>query len=205
MCVVIKNIAKLCKASRRVMLWYDGERDVQWISNGSACWPLYGMPVLDVDNVLTVLDIPEKDWEKIVVSELSAPPEGIDFGDIADEEEIRDPALSINFGGQLILPLQTAAGMLLADPELFRPMKDVDHMTLHVRQTDSGMRYLAAKGGLLLHGIIMPLNLKAFTALPGILSAVAAGLEESLERQTPDDEEAGQMQVDQETGEVLEA
>lgn len=204
--MVIKNIAKLCKKTGIVRLWYDESRGVQWISNGYACWALYGMPMLDAENVLTALDIPEKDFDKIVVRE-TEPPKDLNLNDLTDEEELPDPAISICYGGQLVMPLQSTAGTILADPELFKPLRDVDHLTVHARTTPAGKIYLAAKGGLLLQGIVMPTELKKFTALPDILNRLAVTLEQSIR----DEAEAGagekideQYEIDPETGEVKE-
>lgn len=210
--MVIKNIAKLCKKTGIVQLFYDESRDVQWIGNGCACWALYGMPMLDGENVLTALDIPEKDWPKIVVRETAAPQE-FDLSDMADEEELKDPVVSISYGGQLVIPLKSRVGTILADPEHFRPMKDVDHLTVHARMTVGGKIYLAAKGGLLLQGIILPKELKTFAALPDILAELSQSLEKSIIEeaeqlgQAEPEEFSAQVEqytIDPETGEVVE-
>lgn len=204
--MIIKNIAKLVKKSGRAVLWMDDARDVQWISNGSACWALFGMPLLDAENVLTALDIPEKDWEKIIVSELDEAPAAMDFGDLVDgEEQLKDPVLTLSYGGSLLLPLTTAEGLILADPDLFRPLRDVDQLTVHVRRDKEGGRYLAVKGGMLLQAIVMPKDLNTYRALPEILQTLAVGLEDSLAKlAAAPDEDEDQMAIDPETGEVIE-
>jgi hypothetical protein len=204
--MIIKNIAKLVKKSGCAVLWMDETRAVQWISNGSACWALFGMPMLDGDNVLTALDIPEKDREKIIVSELDEAPAALDFGDMVDgEEQLKDPVLSLSYGGSLLLPLTTAEGLILADPDLFQPLRDDDQLTVHVRQDTEGGRYLAVKGGMLLQAIVMPKNLNAYRALPEILHTLAVGLEDSLAKlAAAPGEDKDQMAIDPETGEVIE-
>lgn len=203
--MVIKHIAKLCKKTGTVRLWDDEDRDVQWISNGQAAWPLYGMPYLDADNVLTALDIPEKDWDKITVKEMEQP-ESLGFDDIPDgEKALRDPALTIIFGGRVAMPIETSEGLALIDPELLRPLKDVSQLTLHERRSTLGELYLAAKGGMLLQGILLPLNPKIFEPLPELLNAAADGLSRSLSLRREQEEEAeDQYRIDPETGEVVE-
>lgn len=203
--MVFKNIVKLCKKTGQVRLYYDESRDVQWISNGYACWALYGMPMLDAENVLTAMDIPEKDWEKIIVRE-TEPPKDLNLNDVADEEELPDPVISICYGGQLVMPLRSSAGTILADPELFKPLRDVDHLTVHARRTASGKIYLAAKGGLLLQGIILPASLHSFEALPDILADLSREMEKSItaEAEAGAGEDEDQMEIDPETGEVKE-
>lgn len=199
--MVIKNIAKLCKKTGQIRLFYDESRDVQWIGNGYAAWALYGMPMLDAENVLTALDIPEKDRDKIVAMERQ-PPKELDLNDVADEEELPDPPVSICYGGQLVLPLRSSSGTILADPELFKPMRDVDHLTVHARKTPSGKIYLAAKGGLLLHGIVMPTSLHGFEALPDILAELSREMEKSITAEAEAGKDEDQMEIDPETGEV---
>ncbi|MBR5342587.1 MAG: hypothetical protein IK149_01675 [Oscillospiraceae bacterium] len=187
----IKQIAKLVKQSGELQLWTDAEQDTQWICNGYGAWPLYGFPFLDSDSVLAVLDIPEKDREKIIVTE-KAPPDGICLKDEASEEELPDPPISICYGGELLLPLETSEGLLLVDPNLFKPLRDVQPLTVHVRKTKRGEAYLAAKGGMLLHGILWPRNLKTYGALPDLLGRIAGGLTESITRDAeklPDEED----------------
>ncbi len=185
----IKQIAKLVKRTGQLQLWTDAEQDTQWICNGYGAWPLYGFPFLDSDSVLAVLDIPEKDREKIIVTE-KAPPEGVCLKDEAEERELPPAVLSVCYGGTFLLPMETPDGLLLVDPDLFKPMRDVHPLTVHVRKTPSGEEYLAAKGGMLLHGILWPKNLQGFGALPDLLGRVAAGLTESILRtaeKRPDD------------------
>ncbi len=204
--MVIKQIAKQIKRTGLATLYYDESRDVQWISNGYAVWALYGMPLLEAENVLTALDITEKEKEKIVVRELGELPAGLDFSDTVDgEEDLPDPVISICYGGSLVLPLTTKEdGVILADPELFKPLKDVEHMTVHARKKPNGEIYLACKGGLLLHGLVLPKELRSFAALPDVLNVTARLLSDSIiaEEQRRAGEDRDQMEIDPETGEV---
>lgn len=206
--MVIKQIAKQIKRTGLATLYYDESRDVQWISNGYAVWALYGMPLMEAENVLTALDITEKEKDKIVVRELGELPAGLDFSDADDsEEDLADPVISICYGGSLVIPLQTKEdGLVLADPELFKPLKDVEHMTVHARKKANGELYLACKGGLLLHGLVLPKELRSFAALPDILNKVSEQLEKSVvsEAQRRSGEDENQMEIDPETGEVKE-
>ena len=205
--MIIKKIAKLCKRAGTVVLWYDARHDTQWISNGAAAWPLYGMPLLDAENVLTVLDIPEKDWPKITVREMQRP-DAYDFNDDYEAGELGNPAVTISYGGQLLMPLSTPAGTLLVDPELFAPLRDNSQLTVHLRheQSGQGKPYLAVKRGLLLQGIIMPLAYGPYAALPDILAHLSRDLAASMvdAAEERDEEEDEQFEIDPATGEVKE-
>lgn len=196
--MIIKNIAKLCKRAGVVVLWNDEERGVQWTSNGAAAWQMAGMPWMDAETVLTALDVPEKDRDKIVVREIPAPG-SYDLDDESEEIALRDPAIMISYGGQQVLPVTTPEGVLLVNPDLFRPLKDVSQLTVHFRRSESGTVYLALKRGLLLQGIILPLRLGQFAGLPEILRSMAEKLEASIQAE----QESAQMAIDPETGEIL--
>lgn len=204
--MIIKKIAKLCKRAGAVVLWYDARHDTQWISNGSAAWPLYGMPLLDTDNVLTVLDIPEKDWPKITVREMALP-EAYDFNDDYEAGELGNPVVTISYGGQLLMPMSTTSGTLLVDPELFAPLRDNNQLTVHLRREQSGQgkHYLAVKRGLLLQGIVMPLSYSPYAALPDILAHLAKDLAASMTDAAEErEEDEEQYEIDPTTGEVME-
>ena len=63
--MVIKQISKLVLKRGTAVIYDDLQRQTQWISNGRAFYPTYGLPTLDVDSLLYVLDIPEKKQEKV--------------------------------------------------------------------------------------------------------------------------------------------
>ena len=73
---------------------------------------------------------------------------------------------------------------------------------MHARRTASGKIYLAAKGGLLLQGIILPASLHSFEALPDILADLSRELEKSITAEAEAGEDEDQMEIDPETGEV---
>lgn len=56
--MVIKEISKLVLKRGTAVIYDDQQRVTQWISNGKAFYPTYGLPELDVDSLLYVLDIP---------------------------------------------------------------------------------------------------------------------------------------------------
>ena len=63
--MVIKEIARLVLKRGTAVIYDDLLRQTQWISNGRAFYHTYGLPTLDVDSLLYVLDIPEKKQEKV--------------------------------------------------------------------------------------------------------------------------------------------
>jgi len=53
----IKSISAICKANKSVIL-YEGE-SCQWISDGAAIFPLFGLPKMTKEHIFTMFDVPE--------------------------------------------------------------------------------------------------------------------------------------------------
>lgn len=65
----IKKIVSICIGTGRFVLFdrisKNGEI-TQWLGDGSAAYPLDGLPILDEESLCAIFDIPEKKWEKIL-------------------------------------------------------------------------------------------------------------------------------------------
>lgn len=85
----IKSIAAICKKSKRVVLYskrnIEGDIVQQYISDGSAVYPVSGLPALDEESILTIFDIPEKQREDWFVKDADIP-DGINFEDMDSSE-----------------------------------------------------------------------------------------------------------------------
>ena len=61
----IKSIAAICKKNKNIAIFErysdDGDILTQYISDGSAVYPVVGLPQLDKESLLTIFDVPEKD------------------------------------------------------------------------------------------------------------------------------------------------
>ena len=65
----LSSIQQICKGAKRIELFSDPSAPVQYISDGGAFYPLYGLPKMEEENVFTLFDIPEK---KQALEELTA-------------------------------------------------------------------------------------------------------------------------------------
>lgn len=87
----IKSIAAICKKNKNIAIFErysdDGDILTQYIGDGSAVYPVVGLPQLDKESLLTIFDVPEKDRDNYFVKTLGVPA-GISFED-TDETEIR--------------------------------------------------------------------------------------------------------------------
>lgn len=82
----IKSIAAICKKNKNIAIFErysdDGDILTQYIGDGSAVYPVVGLPQLDKESLLTIFDVPEKDRDNYFVKTLGVPV-GISFEDTA--------------------------------------------------------------------------------------------------------------------------
>ena len=67
----IKSIAAICKKNKNIAIFerYSNDGDIltQYIGDGSAVYPVVGLPQLDKESLLTIFDVPEKDRDNYFV------------------------------------------------------------------------------------------------------------------------------------------
>ncbi len=98
----IKSIAAICKKNKNIAIFErysdDGDILTQYIGDGSAVYPVVGLPQLDKESLLTIFDVPEKDRDNYFVKTLGVPA-GIsrghlnvdpDTGEVVEESEVAD-------------------------------------------------------------------------------------------------------------------
>lgn len=73
----IKSIAAICKKNKNIAIFErysdDGDILTQYIGDGSAVYPVVGLPQLDKESLLTIFDVPEKDRDNYFVKTLGIP------------------------------------------------------------------------------------------------------------------------------------
>jgi hypothetical protein len=160
----VKTLAGICKRES-VYCLYDsvgegGEVKGQWLGTHAAAFPLSGFPYLTEEHLIPLFDITEKQRESSFFHHEPLPM-GYNFGD-ADAEEImldREKA-TLGYNGRIIRPIFTSGGLEFIDVDYLTPLADAaDLLELYERHTATGGTYFAAKVGLMIVGIIMPLNI----------------------------------------------
>lgn len=152
----LSKIAKLCVRAKRVYLYEDEARGVQWIGDGYALYPLYMMPDLSPETVLRVLDVKEKDWSKIAINTVPLPG-SLDLADGTDEDKLLPPpGLSIGYAGEVLEPARFSCGLRFVNPLHLAPVEDQDQLMLYERESTDGEPYIVAKTGLMVQAVIMP-------------------------------------------------
>jgi hypothetical protein len=117
---------------------------------------------LTEENIIALFDITEKQMDsgKISISRDTAPKslnlDHTDEGEVMLDREI----MTLGYGGRIVRPIFTRHGLEFIDTDYLTPLADVaDALELFERRTEDGEPYFAAKMGLMIVGVIMPLNI----------------------------------------------
>lgn len=195
----IKSIAAICKKNKNIAIFErysdDGDILTQYIGDGSAVYPVVGLPQLDKESLLTIFDVPEKDRDNYFVKTLGVPV-GISFEDTDEtERHVEREGISIIY--------------------YLSPVADVlDVLELYERRTAEGAPYIVAKAGFLLQAVIMPydvINQQFVESLQSLTRECEFSLSEKERREreardrfTFTEPEQCSLNVDPDTGEVVE-
>lgn len=160
----LSKIARLCVRAKRLYLYDDSERGIQWIGDGRSMYPLYMMPELTTETVLRVLDVKDKDFDKIAVSK-SDLPSHIDCSDGTDDRLLPEAGISIGYASEVLEPMRLSSGLRFLDPFYLTPVQDKPDLMLYERETAAGEPYIVAKAGLMVQALIQPLSVTDYELL----------------------------------------
>lgn len=141
----IKSIAAICKKNKNIAIFErysdDGDILTQYIGDGSAVYPVVGLPQLDKESLLTIFDVPEKDRDNYFVKTLGVPV-GISFEDTDEtERHVEREGISIIYSGRTLKPIRTTRGLVFIESRYLSPVADVlDVLELYERRTAAGVR-----------------------------------------------------------------
>ena len=121
----IKSIAAICKKNKNIAIFErysdDGDILTQYIGDGSAVYPVIGLPPLDAESLLTIFDVPEKDRDNYFVKTLGVPA-GISFEDTdATERQVEREGISIIYSGRTLKPIRTTRGLVFIESRPYDP------------------------------------------------------------------------------------
>ena len=129
----------------------------QWLSDGSAVYPVYNLPRLTQDNIYAMFDIAGEQQDKYLV-EIRELPQYINFTDSDVSERMLDRAsMFLTVDGQVLEPLETSQGLVFIQRKYLKPFTDLaDGVEIYERTDRNGNIYIAVKSGFLLMGVILP-------------------------------------------------
>ncbi len=208
-----KVIGNICKKKKTAIIFdrvtvnsAGMEVCQQYISDGSAIYPVIGLPYINEETLLTMWDIPEKQRDSWTVRTLPVP-DCIDFRDtIAADSQVRETDFVLYQNQSKLRAIATSRGIVFIDLGYLAPLVDsFDVMHMYERISDDGQLYIVVTAGLWLQAIIFPYKIidKDFIEK---LDYILNECEISLKWQNSAKEEdlsQLQLKVDQETGKVL--
>ena len=157
----LKTLASLCKSNHKtayIQKGYDsaGNLREQYIITGMAAYPANDLPELDETLLLTIFDVPGKDWEKWIVKEGKALND-IDFAPFSESEQpLKDSMLNFNYRFKAYRVLFAEDRTVFIDPEYLKPTEDVkEDRELYLRHTESGKDYIVVKYGFIVQAVIL--------------------------------------------------
>lgn len=153
----LKSIAKLIKSKGQATLYSDVECEEQWLGVGDAIYLLTRLPWFDdIDTLFTVLDLSEKERDKIAAN-YSALPTHLCFKDSwSGERDLLPSALTLTMGELELIPARTSMGLRFFETQYLGPGSDMSDYDIKERRMNDESPYLAIKQGLCIKAIIIP-------------------------------------------------
>ena len=157
----LQKVAKLCKKTGVMRIFYGANDWIWYISDGVAAYPVHGVPVMDKDSLFTMFDYDQKTREGILYTEAQLNSGVIDFADKTDGEVEAKLGtyrnMQICHGGYILQPLGYKDRLLLFDVTKLAPLEQSQYRALYVRVAASGVPYVVVKDGELLVAAILPM------------------------------------------------
>lgn len=158
----IKKIIKLCKDAYQLILYVDPVRNMQWLSDGHAIYPLQGCPMFEEDSFCNTYEINDTQRNKIVFRINEELPGCYNFGDNDNLETVAERLpLAVCYSSYNSVALKTEHGVEFINAKHLMPFADYDSkdLSFSLRHTESGQPYFAVKNGFMLIGIIEPIKM----------------------------------------------
>lgn len=158
----LKKVSAICKREKRYYLFdrtTESGGGEQWVGDGCAVYLLDGLPHLNEDNLCRMFDISEGQRDNIIIKQTKAP-DSICWEDTnMDESEAKDMEPGLIYEGRELLPLMTREGIIFIDKKYLSPFNgEGEYIRLYRRRTSEGQAYIAVKAGLMIRGVIFPVD-----------------------------------------------
>lgn len=160
----IKKIAQICAGEKTIYVHNQsckGDLVRQWVGNGSAMYPLDGLPYMDDEALLALFDVSTDKRDSWTVRDVGLG-SLVSLDDIdPDEVDILPYDLTVNTGRTLMPFDGGTRGTLWIQQRYLAPTDDIDIVRYCARPTTGGGCVITVKSGLVLMSIILPLRMSA--------------------------------------------
>lgn len=155
--IKLKQIESICKKRKTVIT--TEAAGSQWIGDGSAFYPVSGLPKLTRENIFTIFDVPWDKRENFYFDQRELP--GINFEDVDPTEKLCGKGDSyVIYNGLTLCPIAASQGLMLLDAKYLKPFYGTDDgFDVYERINSQGVSYFAIKQGFILLGIILPVSI----------------------------------------------
>lgn len=158
----LKKIAALCNKTKNFALYDESDsagKVSQWLGDGSAAYPLHGLPLLDEDSLCKMFDITEKKRAGLYFTRRDWG-EGVNVEDTdPGETALEEMELGVICMGRELIPLMGREGIIFIDSKYLAPLEEeMGMLRMFERKTADNRTYIAVKAGLLIRAVISPVE-----------------------------------------------
>ena len=143
----LSKLWALLKASKYITKW-EGS-DTEWLSDGRAFFPVYGLPTLTEQALRTMLDVDEDKWTSYHYREEGELPFS-DLDNFQDDEELHVSKVTFTAWGVEYVALTKGLDIYLISMKELKPL-DSGGLSFYFRDG-----YIAVKEGMVLRAVITP-------------------------------------------------
>lgn len=114
---------------------YQAEYDEQWLSDGSACYPITGLPMLTEDSICKLYDINDTQRNKCCFEFFVGTPPILVSDSDPNESDAEMWDITIAIKDKIVIPISTEEGILFVDIKYLAPFTDMPNgdMRLTIR------------------------------------------------------------------------
>ena len=157
----VKKIIDICRASGTLLTFDTGADREEWVGDGSALYPLTGVPRCDAKTLCKMYDIDDKKARDMRLGDVMELPRAYDFRDNAHgaEHEADRGSVELILRGERFVPFFGHVGEVVYINRVYLvPIQDESKREIRyfLRRTEEGTLYLAVKLGMLLTALILP-------------------------------------------------
>lgn len=153
----LKQLAAICAKSSMIYIYQRDGSALQYIGNGTAVYPVPGLPEVDEKTVTVTFDVPEKKRADYYIKKTGLP-ERISLADCETDDTLVE-RLKISIDGMTMF--KTSRGLLAIDGRYIKPISDAESVEYYERQTTDAAApsVIVAKAGFDLLAVILPVKI----------------------------------------------
>lgn len=155
----IKKLAAICKKKKRAVIYerhLEGGLVQQYISDGYAMYPIFGLPRLSKESLLMIFDVKEDEWDKWHVSVREDPEEVMTSDTFTPEQPLERFYQPIVHNGRILKSVMLDGETVFFDDAYIGPASDAKEIMYYGRRSRFGMPVITVKSGLMLLATIEP-------------------------------------------------